>query len=55
MLNLRFINDTAFAARGTSFKEANEKLLELMNCLERALDWSTAHHADFKIDKTFLI
>jgi len=55
ILTLGFINNTTFVARGKSFKEANEKLLELMSCLGGALEWSTSHRAEFKIDKTFLI
>jgi len=55
ILTLRFINNTAFVARGKSVEVANKKLLELMNHPGGALEWSASHQAEFEIDKTSLI
>jgi hypothetical protein len=54
-LSLGFIDDTAFAARGTSFEEANQKLQSMMERPGGALEWSGTHRAEFEIDKTALL
>ena len=40
LLRLGFINNTAFTARGQSFKDMNEKLCHLMERTDSTLTWS---------------
>ena len=54
-LGLGFIDDTAFAARGKDFEEANKKPREIMESDDGALAWGRQHKAEFELDKTALI
>jgi hypothetical protein len=54
-LGLGFMDDTAYVARGKDFRDANEKLREIMECKGGALEWSREHHVEFELNKTALL
>ena len=51
-LGLGFIDNTAFAARGKSLEEANQKSKKIMEDDEGALEWGREHESEFKLNKT---
>jgi hypothetical protein len=55
MVSLGFMDDMAFATRGNTFKEANEKLKWLMEKADRALRWGERYKAEFELEKTALL
>ena len=55
MIGLGFIDDTAYAARSSSFEEANVKLKHLMEKENGALRWGERYEAEFELEKTALL
>jgi hypothetical protein len=55
MVGLGFVDNTAFAARGNTFEEANEKLKQLMEKEDRALRWGERYEAEYELEKTVLL
>jgi hypothetical protein len=50
-LKSAFVDDTVFLAVGTTFKENNTTLCNMMTCHNGATAWSTSHNSTFEIDK----
>lgn len=54
-MGLGFIDDIALLAHARTYKEANNKLKNMMEKPNSALDWSREHNTKFELDKTALV
>jgi Reverse transcriptase (RNA-dependent DNA polymerase) len=50
-LKSAFVDDTIFFVTGTTYKENNTKLTNMMTRRNGAADWSKTHNSNFEVDK----